>query len=161
MPVLLGASLLHSAQQPPPPKTPATAPSAPLPPEEDAPAAAKPPVQQAKASTAAAPDSDLPPDEDAATSGQETYSFNPLKAKKAIDIGTTYFKKGDYRAAASRYREATKWNEGNTDAWLWLGKAEEKRGQKNAAKSAYEKYLQLAGNSKNAGEVRKKLEKLQ
>jgi hypothetical protein len=43
---------------------------------------------------------------------------------------------------------------------MLLGKAEERREQPKAARSAYEKYLQLAGNTKNAAEVKKKLEKL-
>ncbi len=71
-----------------------------------------------------------------------------------------YFRKGNYKAAAMRFRDATQWNQGNADAWMKLGEAEDKRGQPKAARTAYEKYLQLAGNTKNAAEVRKKLEKL-
>jgi tetratricopeptide (TPR) repeat protein len=160
-PFLLGASLVLSAQQPPQPLPPdedapaRKAPAAPqaLPPDEDSP-------KQAGGAKPAAADSDLPPDEDAANSAQETYVFNPVKAKKDIEVGDQYFKKGDYKAAVLRYRDATKWNEGSAPAWLALGKAEEKRGQVNAARAAYEKYLQLAGNAKGAVEVQKKLEKL-
>lgn len=132
-----------SAQTPPPQQ---------LPPDEDA-----RPAAQKKAAQSADPD--LPPDEDAVAAKQE-YSFNPLKSKKAVATGDFYLHKGNFKAAAERYREATGWNEGNTEAWLKLGEAEEKRGQKRAAKSAYEKYLQLAGNAKGTAEVRKKLEKL-
>jgi tetratricopeptide (TPR) repeat protein len=141
-PVLLGAA---AGQQPPPSQA--------LPPDEDA----KP--QKSKPTTTAAPDSDLPPDEDASGS-TEVFSFNPLKSKKDVETGDYYFKKGDYKAAAMRFRTAVKWNEGNADAWLYLGKAEEKREQPRAARSAYEKYLQLAGNTKSAVEVKKRLEKL-
>ena len=59
-----------------------------------------------------------------------------------------------------RFREATKWNDGNSDAWLRLGEAEEKNKDSKAARDAYEKYLKLAPDAKNASEVRKKLEKL-
>jgi Flp pilus assembly protein TadD len=136
---------LNAGAQTPPPQQQ-------LPPDEDA-----KPVAQKK--TAAAADSDLPPDEDAVTAKTE-YTFNPVKSKKAAAAGDFYLHKGNFKAAAERYREATGWNEGNTDAWMKLGEAEEKRGQKKAAKSAYEKYLQLAGNTKSAMEIKKRLEKL-
>ena len=83
-----------------------------------------------------------------------------MQSKKSIEVGEYYFHKGDYKAAAMRFRDATQWNQGNADAWLRLGDAEDKRGQPKAARAAYEKYLQLASNSKSATEVRKKLERL-
>jgi tetratricopeptide (TPR) repeat protein len=101
----------------------------------------------------------LPPEEDKAKT-QEEYSFNPLKSKKDVTVGEFYFKKSDYKAAAGRFREATKWNDGNAEAWLRLGDAEDKMHDAKAAREAWEKYLQLAPDAKNAGEVRKKLEKL-
>ena len=33
--------------------------------------------------------------------------FNPLQSKKEATVGEFYFKKGDYRAAAGRFSEAT------------------------------------------------------
>lgn len=156
-PALLGAAAL---QQKPPAQLP-------LPPEEDA-----PPAAQTKPSTptsAPAPkseqgakpsDADLPPDEDAALNTAEKHSFNPVESKKSVATGEFYFKKGNYRAAAERFRDATQWNQGNADAWLHLGEAEEKRDQVKDAREAYQKYLQLAGNTKAAAEVKKKLEKL-
>ena len=100
-------------------------------------------------------DVQLPPEEDAAAL-PEQYSFNPLQSKKDVTVGEFYLKKGDARAAAGRFREATKWNDGNADAWLRLGEAEEKNKDAKAAREAYEKYLQLAPDAKNAAEVRKK-----
>jgi Flp pilus assembly protein TadD len=126
-----------------------------LPPDEDA----KPPQKAGAQAAAGSADSELPPDEDAVNTKPE-YTFNPLKSKKAASAGDFYLHKGNYKAAAERYREATGWNGGNADAWMKLGEAEEKRGQKKAARSAYEKYLQLAGNTKSAAEVKKRLEKL-
>lgn len=134
-----------------------------LPPDEDpAPAKTqpKPPVKpDVKPDAKASADTDLPPDEDV-TAVKTEYSFNPVKSKKSLEIGTEYFKKGNYSAAAERFRDATGWNDSNADAWLRLGESEEKRGRAKAARSAYEKYLQLAANTKNAAEVKKKLEKL-
>ena len=101
----------------------------------------------------------LPPEEDKAAVPQQ-YAFNPVQSKKEVTVGDFYFKKGDYKAAAGRFTEATKWNDGNADAWLRLGTAEEKMNDAKAAREAWQKYLQLASTGKNADEIRKKLEKL-
>ena len=100
-----------------------------------------------------------PPEEDSSLS-VDSYSFNPLQSKKSVDIGNEYAKKHNFRAAAGRYREATKWNDGNSEAWLRLGEAEEKMKNPQAAKEAYSKYLELASDAKNAAEIRKRLDKL-
>lgn len=101
----------------------------------------------------------LPPEEDKAIAVQ-VYGFNPLQAQKEIRTGNYYFKKGSYRAAAGRFSEAIKWNSGEPEAWLRLGEAEEKLKDRKAARTAYAKYLELAGDSKIADEIRKKLTKL-
>src|ERR1700761_5013344 len=71
----------------------------------------------------------LPPDEDKASPVEKEYSFNPLQSRKEVTVGEFYQKKGDYRAAMLRYREATKWNAGNADAWLHLAQADERTGE--------------------------------
>ena len=101
----------------------------------------------------------LPPEEDKSIAVKE-YAFNPIQAMKEIRTGNYYYKKGAYRAAAGRFEEATKWNNGEPEAWLRLGEAEEKLKDTKAATKAYEKYLELASDAKNAEEIRKKLEKL-
>ena len=101
----------------------------------------------------------LPPEEDKSIA-TPVYGFNPLQAQKEINVGNQYFKKGSYRAAAGRFEEATKWNSGEPEAWLRLGEAQEKLKDHKAARAAYTKYLALAGDSKIADEIRKKLEKL-
>ena len=108
---------------------------------------------------AARPQEATPPEEDKSLSTHE-YGFNPVQAQKEIRTGDYYFKKGSYRAAAGRYTEATKWNNGEPEAWLRLGEAQEKLHDKKAAAEAYQKYLDLAIQAKNADEIRKKLEKL-
>lgn len=102
---------------------------------------------------------EVPREEDESLAVKE-YSFNPLQAKKEIRVGNYYLKKGSYRAAALRYREATKWNNGDAEAWLLLGEAAEKQKDDKTVKEAFTKYLELAADAKNAPEVRKKLEKL-
>ena len=104
-------------------------------------------------------DVQLPPEEDKSAQPKQ-YTFNPLQSKKEVVVGEFYFKKGDFRAAAGRFSEATKWNGGNAEAWLRLGDAQEKMKDMKAAREAYAKYLELAGDAKNAPEVRKKMEKL-
>ena len=101
----------------------------------------------------------LPPEEDKSIA-VPVYGFNPLQAQKEINVGNQYFKKGAYRAAAGRFEEATKWNSNEPEAWLRLGEAQEKLRDQKAARAAYTKYLALAGESKLADEIRKKLEKL-
>jgi len=100
-----------------------------------------------------------PKEEDESLAVKE-YSFNPLQAEKEVRVGIYYFHKGSYRAAALRFREATKWNDGYGEAWLHLGEAEEKQKDTKAAKEAYTKYLQLEPDAKIAPEIRKKVEKL-
>ena len=102
---------------------------------------------------------EIPPEEDASISVRE-YSFNPLQAEKELKIGNYYFHKGSYRAAALRFREATKWNEGYPDAWLRLGEAQEKLKDHKAAREAYAKYVELSPDARNAADIRKKLAKL-
>ena len=101
----------------------------------------------------------VPPEEDN-TIGVTQYSFNPLQAKKDIEIGNEYWKKGNFRAAANRFTSATKYNDGNSEAWLRLGEAEERLKDKSAAREAYQKYLDLASDAKNAAEIKKRLDKL-
>jgi tetratricopeptide (TPR) repeat protein len=97
-----------------------------------------------------------PPEEDESLK-PKTYSFNPLEAEKDVKVGLYYFKKGNYKASTSRFREATLWNPSYAEAFLHLGESEEKMKDKKAAADAYEKYLALAPDSKEAPAVKKKL----
>jgi tetratricopeptide (TPR) repeat protein len=90
----------------------------------------------------------------------EVHSFNPLQSQKSVEIGDEYFKLGKYRGAAYRYQDATLWNDGNAEAWLKLGKVDEKLKDAQAARDAYTKYLALAPGAKDAGTIRKKLQSL-
>ena len=101
----------------------------------------------------------VPPEEDKSFLKEE-HSFNPLQSQNSVQVGDQYLKKGKYQAAANRYLDATMWNEGNGEAWLKLGKANEKLKDMKAAKDAYAKYLSVAPDAKDAAEIRKKLEKM-
>jgi len=102
---------------------------------------------------------EVPPEEDAALATTE-YSFNPLQSKKDVQTGEFYLKKKSYLAAAGRFRAATKWDDSNSEAWLRLGETEEKLKDRDAARQAYRKYLELASDAKNAPEIRKRVDKL-
>lgn len=102
---------------------------------------------------------EVPPEEDTSLA-KEDFSFNPLQAVKEIDAGNFYYKKGSFLAAANRYRNATRYNGGNSEAWLKLGEASEKLKDRKSAREAYAKYLEVAPDAHNAGEIRKKLEKM-
>ncbi len=97
-----------------------------------------------------------PPEEDETLTVKE-YSFNPIQAQKEVQVGNQYFKKGSYRAAAGRFREAVKWNENYAEAYFRLGEACEKLQDKPGARTAYEKFLKLEPDSKRAAQVRKLL----
>ncbi len=98
-----------------------------------------------------------PPEEDTSLDVPKTYSFNPLQAEKERKIGEFYFRKGSFKAAANRFREATKWNPGDAEAFLRLGEAEEKLNDARAAREAFTKYLELDPKGKQAPGIKKKL----
>jgi tetratricopeptide (TPR) repeat protein len=129
------------------------------PPQQQSPPTNTPKLQRERPPEKTSDQDAAPPEEDTSI-GVTTYSFNPLQAKKDVDTGNFYAKKHDYRAAASRYLSATKYNDGDADAWLKLGETEEKLKDKQAARDAYQKYLEIASDAKNASEIRKRLDKL-
>lgn len=98
-----------------------------------------------------------PPEEDETLTAKKEYAFNPLQAEKELKIGAYYFKRGSYRAAAGRFREATRWNPEYAEAHFRLGEAQEKLKNAAAAREAYSKFLEIAPKDKRADEVRKKL----
>ena len=116
-------------------------------------------LKKDRAQPATSSQEEVPPEEDTSLAVKE-YSFNPLQAEHELKVGNFYFRTGKYRSAAMRFREATKWNENYSDAWLRLGETQEKLKDPSAAKEAYTKFLALASDAKNAPEIRKKLKKL-
>lgn len=99
-----------------------------------------------------------PPEEDESLKPRE-YDFNPLKATENITAGNYYFKKGNLHAAASRYQEATLYDPGSAEAFLRLGETNEKLHNFSAARDAFSKYLELAKDAKDAGTIKKRMEK--
>lgn len=100
-----------------------------------------------------------PPEEDDALK-PKVYEFNPVQARREITAGNFYFKKGNLTAAASRYKEATRWDSGSTEAWQKLGETNEKRKDFEGARAAYEKFLEVSTNVKDNEVILKRLDKL-
>jgi len=89
------------------------------------------------------------------------YALNPHQAKREMDIGSYYLKKGSYAAAAARFREAVKWQPKLAEAYLKLGQAQEKGGELQKALEAYQKYLEIEPKGKKASDVRKAVARLE
>ena len=101
----------------------------------------------------------VPAEEDKSFLSEE-HSFNPLQSQKSVEVGDHYLRNGKLQGAIYRYQDATLWNDGNAEAWLKLGKAEEKMKDAKAAKDAYTKYLALSPDAKDASAIRKKVTSL-
>ena len=100
-----------------------------------------------------------PPEEDE-TLAVKQYEFNPLQASQEIKVGEFYMKKGSFRAASIRFREATRWDPSNAEAHYKLGEALERAKDPKGAKEAYAKFIELTTDSKRAAAVRKRVERL-
>jgi hypothetical protein len=67
-------------------------------------------------------------DGEAAGDVQEMKPWDPHKADKNVEVGDFYFKRGNYRAAQSRYREALYWKDNDAIAMFRLAQTQEKLG---------------------------------
>ena len=98
----------------------------------------------------------IPPEEDDTAKPKE-FGFNPIEAENDVRVGNYYFKRHNYPAALKRYQEATKWNPNLADAYLHIGETAEKMKDMKTAKEAYQKYIELAPDSKDAERLKKKI----
>jgi tetratricopeptide (TPR) repeat protein len=120
------------------------------------------PQAEPKSQQATPPEEQNPPEEDETIKREQIhYVFNPLRAKKEIEAGDFYRKqRHDFKGAAARYLEATRWNPTSAEAFLKLGEAEEQMDEPKIAREAYQRYLDLNPDSKHTVEIKKRLEKL-
>jgi len=105
------------------------------------------------------PEEDNPPEEDASVA-PKVYPLNPLESERNIKVGNFYMRQRTlrgYRAAVGRFEDATRYNPSSAEAFFRLGEAQEKLKNRDGAKAAFEKVLQLAPDSKLAHEAKKKL----
>ena len=77
---------------------------------------------------------------------------NPKRSKENLSIGNTYFKKGNYAAAISRYIEAIAWQENSIPAHEALARVYEKKGEFTEAIQTLEAAIEKnPDSSKNKG----------
>jgi len=86
--------------------------------------------------------------------------WDPLRAEKDLQVGHYYMNKGDVDAAIDRFEDAIVAKPGYAAPFLFLGEAQEKKGQKRLAAKSYTKYLDLDPHASDAEKVRKKIDKL-
>jgi tetratricopeptide (TPR) repeat protein len=91
----------------------------------------------------------------------EFQQFDPLKANKDIEVGTFYFKKGNYDAAIERFEEAARLQPGLARPYLKLGETYEKIKNLPMAVKSYKKYLELYPAAADAKSVRKRIAELE
>ncbi|MGH9355249.1 MAG: tetratricopeptide repeat protein [Terriglobia bacterium] len=78
------------------------------------------------------------------------YNYVPQPPQLSVKIGNFYLRKGDYRGALSRFREAVRTDPDYAPAYLGLGKAYDRDGQYPKALQAYEKYLDELPSDRDA-----------
>jgi tetratricopeptide (TPR) repeat protein len=86
--------------------------------------------------------------------------WNPMKAMKDVEVGDFYYKKENYRAAISRYREALEYKPRDAEATFKLAEALGKSGDTAGAKENYEEYLKILPNGPYAKKAKEGLERL-
>jgi tetratricopeptide (TPR) repeat protein len=102
------------------------------------------------------PDADSLPEEDE-SEAPEKFVLNPLESERNIRIGNYYWRKGNARAALRRYERATKYNPNSAEAFFKVAEAEDKLNNKDAARIALKKVMDLSPDSKLGREAKKKL----
>jgi Flp pilus assembly protein TadD len=90
----------------------------------------------------------------------ELHAWDPHKAAKDIEVGNFYFRRGNYRAAEDRYREALKYKENDAVATFRLAQSLEKLGIFDDARAEYESYLKILPHGPEASQAQKAIERL-
>ena len=78
---------------------------------------------------------------------------------KNFEVGETYLKGKNYKAAESRFREALEYKPDHPDATYKLAISVDKLGQTAEALALYDKYLKISPNGPYAEQARKALRK--
>lgn len=91
----------------------------------------------------------------------EMQPYDPHKAEKNIEVGDYYFKRGNYKAAISRFREALQWKPNDALATFRLAQALEKMSELGEAYTLYQKYVELLPTGPFAVEARSAVKRLQ
>jgi len=90
----------------------------------------------------------------------EFHPWDPHKAAKDIEVGDFYFKRKNYAAAESRYREALYYKDNDALATFHLAICLEKMGQPEEARQVYETYLKILPHGPQAEDAKKAIDRL-
>jgi len=90
----------------------------------------------------------------------EFHPWDPHKAAKDIEVGDFYFKRKNYIAAESRYREALKYKDNDAIATYRLAVCLEKMDRPDEAREEYESYLKILPHGQQAEDAKKAIERL-
>jgi tetratricopeptide (TPR) repeat protein len=88
------------------------------------------------------------------------HEWNPMRAMKDVEVGDYYYKRENYKAALSRYREALEFKPRDAAATFKLAQTLEKTKEFAEAQSQYEEYLAILKDGPSAAEAKKALERL-
>jgi tetratricopeptide (TPR) repeat protein len=101
------------------------------------------------------------PEAELSDSGVDEFTpWNPMKAMKDIEVGDYYYKKENYHAAISRYREALEFKPHDAEASVKLAEALNKTGDTAGAIENYEAYLKILPHGPYAKKAHEALDKL-
>jgi len=90
----------------------------------------------------------------------EFHTWNPHQAAKELEVGDFYYKRGNYKAAEERYREALKYKDNDAVATFRLAQSLEKLGLTDDACAEYDSYLKILPQGSEAKQAQKALERL-
>jgi hypothetical protein len=82
------------------------------------------------------------------------FDENPRSASVAVMLAKTELDRGRFRPALNWAKKALALDDNQADAYVFLGGAEQAAGHAPAAKSAYQRYLQLAPKGRYAADLR-------
>jgi len=95
--------------------------------------------------------------EEKAPEAEQAKEPDPVKSRENLNIGNTYFKKRNYTAAISRYREAISWQENSISAHEALARAYEKNGELTKAIQTLEAVIEKNPDSPKNKEFQAKI----
>ena len=90
----------------------------------------------------------------------ESRSVRRAQAEDAVARGLSFFNAGNIGDAINRFEAAVALDSSFGTAYYWLGVSLEESGRNGPARSALQRYLQLASNGEFSAEARQRLENL-
>jgi len=90
----------------------------------------------------------------------EMKPWSPYKADNDVEVGTFYMKRGNYKAAEARFRDALYWQDNDAVATYRLAVLLEKEKRFDEARPYFESYLKILPHGEYANDCKKALERL-